>query len=410
VPRKTAHPQFGNLTRIRVILDEAEEIPSGVWEDVDNILITKFSIEHVKVIGASNPKDMNSRFGQRCEPLGGWGKVSIEDSCQWKGNLGWDVIRLDGAKCENVLQRKVVYEGLLTWEGYERYLKLGDTSPEYFTMARGWFPSKGLHSSVIPVDFVERSLGEYVYQGKWTYCIAIDLAFEGSDLAVATVGKWGRTSTWTPRGGTAINFTEPRYGLQVESQFEITKSDTDGMASQIIDTCKNLNIPPDWICCDRTGNGTGVHDQLRMRYGQNVMGLHFGEGASHTKVLDDDSQLADELYDGVVTELFFGMRKFMEFGFLKFGPVLRLDKLQRELTDRRFKNAGKERIRVESKGEYKARGNKSPDFADSLSMLVFLVRQRADFTAAMLATTNQVIAKPLETGYVDSLQFIDFDK
>lgn len=409
-PRTENHPQFGSLTRVRVILDEAEEIPSGVWEDVDNLLITKDGLEHIKIMGASNPRDRNSKFGKRCTPEGGWPTVNIEESEEWKSDLGWDVIRLDGSRCENVEKREIVYAGLQTWDGYERYLKLGDNSPEYFTMARGWFPEQGLQSSVIPDDFIERSKGSYIFTGKVIYCAAVDLAFEGGDHAPMTIGRWGMAVGWNPLNGKTIMFPQSRYALQVESQFDLEKTHTNDMADQIIEACKNLKIPPDWLIVDRTGNGTGVHDMLKLKYGANVMGLNYGEKATHRKVLDDDTMLADELYDGVVTELFFATRKFIEFEYLKFGPSLRLERLQPELTGRRYNQKKKEKVRVESKKEFRSRGNKSPDYADSLTLLVHVVRLRSDFTATMLATSSQVVANTPEIGYVDKLNFINFDQ
>lgn len=416
VPRGEKHPEFGTLSRVRAILDEAEEIPQGVWEDVDNILSTKEGIEHVKVISASNPKDRNSKFGQRCEPKDGWHSVTIEDGVEWEGRLGWHVIRLDGAKCENIAQRKTMFPGLLTWEGYQRYLKLGDTSPEYFTMARGWFPETGLHINIIPQDFIERAQGAFIFAGAATYVCAVDLAFEGGDKAVMTVARWGTVTGWTDRAAKFRAFPKPQHGLQVESQFELNKTHTLDMTDQIIRTCSNLHIGPEWVIVDRTGNGTGVHDALRIKLparqvdGKDmapVMGLNFGEAATETKILDDDETKACDLYDGVVTELFFATRKFMEFDYLKFSPSLRLELLASELTGRRYKQAKQKLVRVESKKEYKARGNTSPDHADSLTLAVHLVRLRSEFTASMLANVQRPALKAMQHGIVDTLEFID---
>lgn len=419
VPRNAPHPVFGTLSRVRVLLDEAEEIPSGVWEDVDNNLITKYDVEHVKIAGATNPKDRDSKFGQRCEPIGGWDSVSIEESLSWKSRLGWDVVRIDGARCENVVQRKVVFPGLLTWEGYARYLAMGDTAPSYFTMARGWFPVQGLSIVVIPPDYFERSRGVFTFNGATVWCASVDLAFEGGDNAPMTIGRWGTVSSWTDPQGKRyeIEALKPdregrprsRYGLQIESQFMLKKTETLDMARQIQSTCKNLSIESMWLICDRTGNGTGVHDALRIWMGTDVFGLHYGEGASELKILEEDTETAAEQYDGVVTELFFAARHFMQFHFIKFGPSVKIDRLKPQLTTRRFKQAKGKLVRVESKKEYKARGNDSPDEADSVCQLIHLVRMRSPFTAQMLATSGKAGTRPLQTSPVDEHKYIDFN-
>ena len=37
-PRAKPHPTLGRMTRLRIMLEEAEDIPVGIWEDVSNIL------------------------------------------------------------------------------------------------------------------------------------------------------------------------------------------------------------------------------------------------------------------------------------------------------------------------------------------------------------------------------------
>lgn len=397
VPRSELHPQFGMLSRVRAILDEAEKIPHGVWQGVNNMLIARAGVEHVKVCAASNPQDRNSEFGLKCEPEKGWESVQMGVDESWKGKKGAHVICLDGAKCENVVQRKVVYEGLLTWEGYQHYLRLGDTHPEYITMARGWFPESGLSMNIISHDMVERAIGNFRFYGKTVYAAAVDLAFEGGDRAVMSIGRFGRLAK------------EEKFGLEAVSQFELAHRKTLEMADEIMKICKNLHVTPDWLACDRTGNGTGVHDALCSKFGPEVMGIHFGSGSTDTKVLADDQQKASELYDGIVTEVWFAMRKWLEFGFLKFSPAMKMDNLRKELTARRYKTKG-ERVRVESKGDYKARGFNSPDEADSLSMLLHLVRLRSsDFAAYMIkAPSNEEWSPPPKHGLVDRIEFVNF--
>ncbi len=53
--RPTPHPQLGTLGRIRVMLEEAENIPVGIWEDVTNILSNVSGKERFKICAPFNP-------------------------------------------------------------------------------------------------------------------------------------------------------------------------------------------------------------------------------------------------------------------------------------------------------------------------------------------------------------------
>jgi len=421
-PRKTLHPKYGALTRVRAILDEAEEIPGGVWPDIDNMLITIDDSDHVKIGGAANPRNRDSAFGKRCEPADGWSSVDIEHSQAWNSKLGWRVVRLDGARCENVVQKKTVFPGFLTYEGYRRYLLQGDTSPEYLTMARGWFPEQGLAINVIPRDFMDRAFGQLHFTGKVTYCAAIDLAFEGGDKAIMTIGRFGLCLGYTARDA-YTKFDQPKYCLQAEAQFELTKNDPDGkltqtlwLESQIRRHCKNLNFKAYWVICDRTGNGTGVHDLLKQvpskanpdgpGIGPEVTGIHFGAGATEMKLFEDSTKKACDEYDGIVTELFFATRNYLEFDFLKLSPSLNTGRLSEELCTRRYKPGKK--TRVEGKREFCSRDHPSPDFADSLTLMVHLVRLRRGLEASMLADSG-TREKGIEPGIVDKLEYLQWN-
>lgn len=407
VPRPNTHPQFGNLSRVFALLDECEEIPGGVWEDIDNMLSTKFDIEHVQVAGATNPKNRNSKVGLLCEPEGGWGTVCIDGSERWKSKRGWDIVRLDGAECENVKQKRIVYEGLLSWEGYKRLLLAGDKDPTYYTMGRGWFPEDTVELTVIPSSFIDRAKREYVFAGPTVFCGALDVALEGGDAPIFTVGKFGEVIGDNIEG----MYEKPKFGVQVEQQIRFKNGDTVQIVNQTRDAAKALSIGHEWLAVDCTGNGAGVHDLLKLVYGPSVLGVNYGMAATDRRVLDDDTRLANEMYHKIVTELFFSMRKYIEFGYLMFSETVNMDMLVKELTTRKFKQHGKGLVLVESKKEYMKRTlNPSPDHADSLAILVHLIRMRSKHRAAMLVNAPQSKHQmSYEPGHVDVAGFKSFD-
>lgn len=410
-PRQKEHPQFGNSTRIRVLADECEEAPGGIWVDINNLLASKYDVEHVKVVGATNPQDITSAFAQNAEPIDGWSSFELETSEEWTSKLGWHVIRLDGLKCENVRYKRLIHPGMITLEGYNRYLDMGYNSPQYWTMARGAFPIQGVFSNVIPYEFVEKGKGEILFVGATTNCAAVDLAFEGGDAAVLTHGRWGLAYGWKTPKDEIILFEEKRYCLQIDHMFKLEPCQAIQMAKNIMKYCKTANILPEWLILDRTGVGDGTSDILKNIFGSEVVGLSYGESATDKLIMADSSEKAEDLYDRVVTELFFAMRKFLEFDYIKFAPSLDMRQLSQELTGRKFRQVGMGKLRIESKKEYKARGYPSPDFADSATMLVHLCRMNTDKTPSMLAAPNQGRPKYLLTPTdVDKRNWIDMSK
>lgn len=411
VPRPEEHPQFGRLSRISLILDEAEEIPEGVWEDVNNILLTEEAQDsRVKVFAATNPKDRNSKFGILAEPGNGWSSIDIDIDETWTSAKGWNVIRLDGARCENVEQKKIVFPGLQTWEGFERLLKLGSDNPEYYTMARGWFPESSASTVIVNEAMFERAKGYYSFSGPTTTAAGVDMAFDGNDLVFFTVLRFGLAFGWTDIRGDFHKFRSPRRAIQVEQQIPLEKKDTLEQSRAIMRLCSEMSIKPRWLSVDRTGNGTGVHDALKSMFGPDVFGIMFSWTSTDTRILEDDTETCQECYHDIVTEMAFALRKFIETDLIKLNPGVNWNSLARETVTRRYSQVGRGVLRIESKKDVKKRLNGgSPDRFDSLIVGIHGVRMNEGISASMVEDPIQQkrrFAMP-EHGIVDQLEFID---
>lgn len=406
------HPRFGRLSRIRVILDEAEEIPGGVWEGVNNIASSMDDMGnrgHIKIFAASNPKDRTSEFGRRCEPKRGWGSIDCEEDFEWESREGFHVLRVDAASCENIVQKKVVFPGLQTYEGFMNYAGRGHTA-EYFTMARGWFPEEGIAMAVMTPAMMDNAIGVVRFTGPVVPLAAFDLALEGNDSVVCSYGRFGLSDGYTDNSGKFQNFPSSRTVLQLDAQITFPKKATLEQTQAIIRFCQQMKISPQWLCVDRTGNGSGIHDSLCTLFGKETMGVNYSWAATETRVLGDDSQKANELYHGVVTELLFGLAKYIEFGYLKISPGFRTEDLVRQATSRRYKQKGKGMVRVEAKAEYVKRTRaKSPDALDSLSLLVYLMRQRSGVSAEMVTDKprEQRVRERKIQSIVDAMDYVD---
>jgi hypothetical protein len=397
-PRKTPHPVFGELSRLFIFLDEIANIPLGIFRDVDNLL-SNTSGDGLKIVGAFNPTNQNDEVGLRCEPPFGWSSFDPDEHYQWMSTRGWFVVRLDAAQCENVLQGKVVYPGLQTLEGFNRIIQNsgGTNTPGYFAMARGCFPPLGTVLSIIPQGMLNDFKAEYIWYENPKPCGGVDLALEGGDAARFAAGKWGLATgikippTLSFPDGRTVMFKNdkgkayPKFALQLEKIFLLPKGDTIAMKDEIIRIAKTLGIQPEWLCVDRTGNGQGVFDLLKHEWGIGVTGVNYSEAPSETRIMAEDSDIAKKLYDRIASELWFALRKFMEFGYMRGHPSLETTELYPQMTGRLFRASGKFN-KVEPKPDYRARHQgKSPDDADAVTLLVHAARKASGVILGMSA-------------------------
>ena len=384
--RAKPHPTLGKMTRLRIMLEEAEDIPSGIWEDVSNVLSNTDGVEQFKIFAAFNPKDQNGVCGVRCEPPEGWGSFDLDSSFRWKSRRGWDIVRLDGMQIENVKEGKVIYPGLQTRTGIERIIANagGYNTKGYYTFARGAFPKEGADLVIIPQHLIADIQGEFQFVEARPVA-GVDIALEGDDNAVMTVGRYGLATGWrkrptkeNPDGEVVHFFAEDGHRvqknvIQIDQQFRLPKAETLQMARRIRETCEQAGVDPEWCCVDRTVNGAGVHDYLKATWGP-VKGVNPAFSASEIKILAEDTELPVDLYERLVTELWYAARKFIEHSLVKIAPTVPTERLFHELTTRQFNTSARGKIKVEAKTEFRSRGNKSPDFADSFTLLLHGVR------------------------------------
>ena len=391
-PRKVPHPRLGKMTRLRVVLEEAENIHVGVWEDMINLSANAANKEQFKVIAAYNPKDRSSQVGVRAEPLDGWGSVDIETSYQWYSKRGWRVLRLDGWRSENVLLGWEKFAGLQTKQGLEALtLQAGGMNTSgFYTMARGWYPEDGLDTVVFPPALLkdDQVRGEFIWAEEPVNVGALDVALEGGDTAIFKTGRYGPAigykalPTLTDRGVPQVVHFQDNAGrrsyrqvLQVDQCVPIPKGRTEDVGEAAIQIARTLGIKPEWLGIDRTGNGAGVHDYVRAKYGDTVHGINGSSSSTDMRILVEDKLLPCDEYNLLYTELWFALKKWIEVGVCKFAFSLPSDPLVSELLGRRYiQPIGNPKVRVEPKKTYKSRGNKSPDRADALTMLLHVVR------------------------------------
>jgi hypothetical protein len=387
VPRKNPHPIFGPLSRMRIFVDEFEEVPVGIWKDIDNVFANlDGNIEGFKIGGSFNPRDITSKVAERAEPPCGWDELKPDTDETWRSKRGWQVLRLDANRCENIIEGKVIYPGLQTKPAYDNIVLNagGLDSPGYWTMCRAVYPRAGSVFSVISSVMVNRMKGEFLFAEEPEKYGGVDLSLEGLDAAEFAHGRYGKAAGYRlppmmgfPNGKEVLFVNKEgkrvfRNALQVDGLEPLPTGDTMAMMNAVRAMAEGLHILPRCVMMDRTGNGAGVHDIAKELWDPEVRGVNYSEGATERKILVEDSKTADKEYERAVSELVFALKKWGEFGFLRFSPEALTEQLIKEMTTRRYK-PGK-LTRVESKPEYKARGNTSPNKFDAVTLLLHAVR------------------------------------
>ena len=406
--RKKPHAVFGRMTRMFVFLDEVINIPDGIWRDVDNVITQMDGTHTLKLVGAFNPTDQTSEAAKRCEPQEGWGNFDPEAHFDWVSRRGWRIVRLDAMKCENVIQKEIVFPGLQTYQGFQTLIlnSGGTDSAGYWSMGRGCFPPTGTVLSIIPQGILNAFKAEVIWYEEPTPVGGVDLALEGSDAAIFYKGSFGLAtgvifppSLQFPNGQTVMfkdhkGGKRPRQVLLVEIKLNLPRGDTVAMKNEVRRVANSFSIRPDRLCVDRTGNGQGVYDLLRFEWGE-VIGVNYSETAGETRIMVEDHDIPKELYVRVMSELWFATRKFLEFGYVYGAVGLPTEMLFEQLTGRQFRMQGK-RACVESKPDYKSRhGGKSPDDADGFTLLIHAVRKSFGFVPGM-SPENSVESNPAD--------------
>ena len=392
------HPKFGVMSRLRVLGDEGQNWPNGPFKDFNSLVASKVGSEIIKIAVAFNPESISQHVVQLAEPDQGWTLEDMDTLYDYEAKSGWLVCRLDAAKSENVIQKKVIYPGLQTYEGFISYLKAGgDSSANYSTFARGFPPMKSSVNTIIPPTWPQEARSEAVFIETPITCAAVDLAFMGKDSAQMSVGRWGMASGYRDQNNQFHAFKDrlnvakdkPRHVLQIDQILPMQKhDDTVKMAEEIMARCKNLYIKPEWVAVDKTGYGFGTWSHLQKVFGP-VCGISWNEKATERKILSEDQAGADKQADGVMSEMWWAFRRWLDpvCKAILINKIIPTSPIHTQLTSRRYKH-GKNGIKVEPKEEYVARNKHSPDEADSMIMLLHVVRVNSDVIPGLVEQQN----------------------
>lgn len=387
---RPAHPKYGRRSRVFCLVDESQEVPANIFGQIKNRFsgLDEDDVDHQKFCLTANPKSVFSEFGNVAKPVRGWGSITRADE-QWESALGWTVVSLDAMRHENVVQRKRVFPGFVTWAGVQTRLKdcHGDwDDPQMWTYVYGKFPPLGTSSTIIKQTWLTAAEGEWVFDDAIAVKAGADVAFTG-DRPTLAIGRVGRAIAWVDYAGEQHKLPMPRMAIQIDAVTVVSRGDSQDLADNYMEPLRPLGCRPEGFGIDMTGQ-RGVYDIIRRQWAQKVSllpsgetfapihGIEYASSPSEMKVAEEDTSTPKEMYDIMASSLWYEAAKLFELGVIKIGKGVDI-KVLGELSARQGgmqPGLGK-KLTVESKKEFKRRtGMSSPDLGDAALIMLHVAR------------------------------------
>jgi hypothetical protein len=386
----------GNHSRKRrhVVIDEAQGTPGAIFEASANLMTDP----DFRMAMLANPTKRYSEFGTWCEPNDGWSAIDPETDVHWETRRGGVCIRLDGLKSPNIRHNAVHFPFLIRPEYLDSIRKsFGEGSPRWWTFVRGWFAPEGLAGVVVPQSVIQKAEAAINYDMPPVRIASLDPAFEGGDQCVLMIGEYGKSGD-----------TDHALNIRSSQPLKLKVSENSDpldylIAHEVMRICKNEDIEPENFILDTTGAGRGVAAILAKEWGP-VQRCGFGEKCSERQVRASEPEPAKDLFDRFVSELWWAIRVWMEEGMV--GGVDSAHKnLRQQLVARQYETVRDKKISIEPKKEMKNRLGYSPDEADTLALLIELVRRRGGVAGTPNTNKNSAATKHNDLAVSQSRMF-----
>jgi hypothetical protein len=380
--RPASHPVFGPMSRLFILVDEVENVPPGIYSDIENLMSNSSESDSgFKIALSYNPKDVTRAPYKMSEPIFGWDKFDAEVHFEWTSKLDWRVVRLDAEKSENVVSGRTIFLGLQTKAGFEKTMKAsgGHGSPGYWTFCRGCYPTQGSSTSAIPAHYFDTRRAEVLFVERPASVGGCDMALEGGDALdfghafyglASGIKKDGKEELFRSESGQPIK----KPCVQFVAIHELPPSESVQASKNVKLQAQTLGIRPQALTLDRTGNGAGAHDILKAVWDSSVRGVNYSESPTDLKVLKEDTETAKDRFPRIDSELIFALKDWLEHGNFWFHPDFDLTKVREQGSNRKaYNDKGKQR--AESKSDYKARNQgHSPNELDATCLTLHSVR------------------------------------
>lgn len=386
--RAELHPDWGHLTRVRILMDEAQQFTEGVKEDLGSPIasMSKDGKHMMKIVATANPVSDDKWVLKDAAPAEGWREEYMRTHYDWESPHGWHVCRVDAAITENVLFHVEQFKGFPKDDTERTYMNGSIPTARWFIFWRGWPPPGFSAEVVVPTAWFDAAIAEPLFIGRVIHCGGLDPSC-ALDQAVLSVGRYGLASGYLDWRGEEHKFFDrrgdgrtptPRHVLVVDQQVALKSKEEVAMCKEVREWCEQYGVPPEHLAVDSTGNGVATVSHFAA-YWERVIGVHWASGASDRKLLAEHEGGADVYASTIIDEMYYTIRLWIAQGVrgLLINPLSdHRDVLRSELGTRRFDPKTKSlRFEIEPKKKFKLRnGGVSPGYSDALALMTFVPR------------------------------------
>lgn len=354
---KGFHPK-----RILLILDEADSVPQDLV-DVFDVNLQVGTTEAQLIALGNDPSPFNT-LGRLCDV-----EHEPRDQDEWEPRPDTRVLTFNGFKSPNIRDGGI-WKGIFDQKNLDDILSKHPAGSRYVDIfVRGRYNPDGADDVVIPesmfLKFKCRETG-IIWRDEVEHCALLDPAFGGDRCA------WRLMDVGFDVEGKRRVLFHPPVVIPITAETPDNPAEYQ-IAKKVMELNPRYEVLPANFILDRTGTGRGTHSVLLREYSTEVRGCEFGGAASERRVSEvNDKRCCDE-YDRKVTELYFSFREFVEAGMVR-GLDL---ETCREFSGRTFEMKGSgagKRYSIETKQDFRDRGNLSPDLSDACVLGAELLR------------------------------------
>lgn len=357
-------------TRNICVADELQGTPEEVIAQTANQRIGGM----FQFIGLGNPYDFTDTLCKNSVPWdGGWEKLPA-DAEEWVTRVGVSkkgyALRFDGEKSPRITEPngEKLYPFLIGRRDIDDLKdQFGEDSAEYWTQARGRPKLRGSYTTFLDPALVDEKdmCGRFVFVEPPTTFGALDPAFTtGGDRPFLSFAKVGRTNL----GLVGIQFTD-EVSLKIEPR--PGESVTDFLVRRVAEECARRRCIGRNFGMDTTGQET-LADVISARIGAGVNRESFAAAASDDQVSVKDKRKGKKAFKDRVTELWHLVSLYGREGHIRgLSPAA-----VTEFTARKWILLPDGRRQAQKKAIVRAVLGRSPDNADSKSILLATVRKR----------------------------------
>lgn len=386
---KGFHPR-----RILVAADELDSLEDGgqalIETYTDNLRTGTYEAQF---IGLGNDPSLFNALGDMMQPE--IGKPVGLHNTEWTSAKNVKCLRLDAWESPNI-KDKDKWTGLVRQRDIDDLVaRKGENSPSVWIQLHGLHPPEGSANTVLSEATLIRfhAFDSVIWRNEFTVSASLDPAFGGGDDCVFRTFKRGNDTQ-----GKLKILCDEVIKIQVSASDEHNPAEYQ-IASKVRELCKARGIPPDEFVIGSTGIGRGTGAVLQREWSPRIQIVDENGSPSEMIVSQENPRPAKEIYDRKVTELWFGVREFVE------ADMIRgLDRsTANQLCSRTYEDKGSGGGRKDSI-QKKDEMLHSPNEADALAFYLFLLREKGIYP--MITGPATVVQS---TSMEKAVQAWDFD-